>query len=79
MTLQQTTAIIKKKKFIVRSISPVTRPSTQDAFGTNFVTRINSPEGARHEGDEETGHGHGHEDTEAALRRHQAGIMMRWG
>ena len=25
-----------------RHISPITRPSTQDAFGTNFLTRINS-------------------------------------
>ena len=62
---------------IYRSISPITRPSTQDAFGTNFVTRINSPEEAerRREGEEEPGHGH--DTSDAALRRHQAGIMMR--
>ena len=60
---------------IYRSISPITRPSTQDAFGTNFVTRINSPEEAerRREGEEEPGH----DTSDAALRRHQAGIMMR--
>ena len=52
----------------------MTRPSTQDAFGTNFVTRINTPDEARREGEEA---GHGHDTSEAALRRHQAGIMMR--
>ena len=58
-----------------RSISPVTRPSTQDAFGTNFTTQHslnNSDENREADNEDE------HDSTEAALRRHQAGIMMRW-
>ena len=59
-----------------RNISPLTRPSTQDAFGANFVTRINTPEeagpGAANKVEED-------EDvfSEAALKRHQAAISLR--
>ena len=57
-----------------RSISPVTRPSTQDAFGTNFTTQhsLNTPDENRDADNEDE-----HDSTELALRRHQAGIMMR--
>ena len=55
-----------------RNISPVTRPSTQDAFGANFVTRINTPE-------EETNKEHSEDDvfSESAMKRHQAAITLR--
>ena len=43
----------------------MTRPSTQDAFGANFVTRINTPE----EEGEQRGEGE-------AARRHQVGVYL---
>ena len=61
---------------LIRNISPLTRPSTQDAFGANFVTRINTPEesspGPANKVEED-------EDvfSEAALKRHQAAISLR--
>ena len=54
-----------------RNISPLTRPSTQDAFGANFVTRINTPEETKEEEEEEDVF------SEAAQKRHQAAISLR--
>ena len=53
-----------------RNVSPVTRPSTQDAFGTNFVTRIGTPEESNDNLEEV------HDSSEAAIKKHQV-VMIK--